>query len=1111
MKSKHEQGKKAAGKSHRAEGSLKEQLDFSESLIETAQVLILVLDTRGRIVRFNPYMEKLVGYDLNEVKGMDWFETFLSPEISRTIKPFFQQAIDNIQTRGNVNPILAKDGRTILVEWNDKTLKDKDGRTVGLLAIGQDITDRKRAETYREMEHEILRILNEPGDLQESIQHALVALKTRAEADAVGLRLQEGEDFPYFVQDGFSKDFLLTENTLAERGKDGGLCRDKDGHVSLDCLCGLVISGKTDPSRPIFSPGGSYWTNDSLVWLDLPSDQDPGMHLRNTCIQQGYASVALIPVRNRDLIVGLLQLNFKRKGRLTREAIEILEGIAAHIGSALMRKRAEDALRKSEETHRALVAGLPDTVMRFNRQGAHLFVPENVRTTVDLNAVRCIAKTHAELGFSKTQCRFLEESIRGVFDSGAPFETEFTVEGKTGTAIFNWRLVPERDALGAVYSVLAISRDITAHRKAEREYTTLFREMLDGFALHEIVCDAEGNPVDYRFLSVNPAFERMTGLKAEAIVGRTVREVLPCAEEHWIETYGKVALTGESIFFENYSADLGKHFEVTAFRPATGQFVCIFQDITDRKRAEDALRSSRQLLEATEALSAVGGWEWDVTAQVMVWTDGTYRIHELDSVSMPAGSPAHIERSLACYDPEDRLRVEDAFRRCIEAGEPYDLECAFTTTAGRRLCVRTMGRAIRKNGRVVKVQGNLQDITERKKAEAQQKNLQAECFQAQKMESVGRLAGGVAHDFNNLLTGIMGYTELCQEHVGVDHPIADWLDEIAKGAQRSANLTRQLLAFARKQTILPQFLDLNDAVSGMLKLLRRLIGEDIALVWMPGTDVWPIKVDPGQIDQILANLSVNARDAIGGVGRLTIETHNTVVDRASCSEYPEAAPGDYVVLMVSDDGCGMDRETLTHIFEPFFTTKEAGLGTGLGLATVYGIVKQNGGFITVDSAPGNGTTFRVHLPRCEKTVETSAVPQVPEARPGGFETILLVEDETSVRVTTALCLEAQGYAVLTAADPGEALRLAERHSSPIHLLITDVVMPCMNGRALAAKLTEKYPRMKCLFISGYTANVIAHRGILEEGVHFLAKPFTRDVMARKVYEVLKGGQTKGRE
>jgi len=391
----------------------------------------------------------------------------------------------------------------------------------------------------------------------------------------------------------------------------------------------------------------------------------------------------------------------------------------------------------------------------------------------------------------------------------------------------------------------------------------------------------------------------------------------------------------------------------------------------------------------------------------------------------------------------------------------------------------------------------LSDVTE-------QRNIERQLLHAQKMESVGRLAGGVAHDFNNLLTGIINYVELCRDRVPPGDPVRAYLDEILHDSRRSADLTRQLLAFARKQTVAPRVLDLNATVAGMLNILRRLIGEDIDLAWTPGQNLWPVRMDTSQLDQILANLCVNARDAIGGVGKITIETANTVVDESYCRAHAEAVPGRFVTLAVSDNGCGMTREVLAHLFEPFFTTKPREEGTGLGLATVYGIVRQNEGFINVYSEPGKGTTFRIHLPRFEGQAAISGPAETPPAPAGGNETILLVEDERSVRITTALFLEKLGYTVLAAESPEEALRRAAEHNGPLHLLMTDVVLPGMSGRDLAARLAETRPQINCLYISGYTANVIAHRGTLDPGVHFLAKPFTRDALARKVREALAG-------
>ena len=635
-----------------------------------------------------------------------------------------------------------------------------------------------------------------------------------------------------------------------------------------------------------------------------------------------------------------------------------------------------------------------------------------------------------------------------------------------------------------------------ALRASEENYRLLFNNMIDGFALHEIICDKDGIPVDYRFLMVNPAFERLTGLSPSKTIGRRVLDLMPGIEDFWIKTYGEVALTGKPTSFERYSASLDRWYKVEAFCPKHGFFGAVFADVTAQKKAIDTLKASeswfRSLIEgAPEAAFVQCDGIFRYVNQAMVKLMGATRAEDL--LGMP-----FTER----IAPEYHDAIRERIRAQLETGAAAPpVEQVYLRLDGTQVHVETTAVAIRfreQDGHMVFVR----DITARREAEAERSKLEEQLRQAQKMESVGRLAGGVAHDFNNLLMGIMNYAELCRDGLPADHPVRPWLDEITTDAQRSAGITRQLLAFARKQTIAPVPLDLNDHVAGMLKLMRRLIGEDIDLTWRPGAQDARVKMDPSQVDQILANLAVNARDAITGVGKITVETADAVFDADYCAEHRGTIPGTYVMLAVSDSGCGMDAETLAHIFEPFFTTKPAGQGTGLGLATVYGIVKQNEGFVNVYSEPGEGTTFRIYLRQYTEDRVQEKAEHAPAELPRGTETVLLVEDERSVRVTTALFLQSLGYTVLSAANPDEALRQAAEHRDPPHLLITDIVMPGMSGRDLAARLSETNRCMKCLYISGYTANVIAHRGILDEGVQFLAKPFTREDIARKVRQVL---------
>jgi len=373
-------------------------------------------------------------------------------------------------------------------------------------------------------------------------------------------------------------------------------------------------------------------------------------------------------------------------------------------------------------------------------------------------------------------------------------------------------------------------------------------------------------------------------------------------------------------------------------------------------------------------------------------------------------------------------------------------------------------------------------------------------LQSQKMDSIGRLAGGLAHDFNNMLGVILGSADLALEEIDTDDPIHAELVEIQKAAERSADLTRQLLAFARQQSFAPGVLNLNDAVGGMMEMLRRLIGENIQLSWEPVPKIWRVKMDPSQIDQVLANLCINAQDAIENTGHIAIKLRNKRFDEAYCEDHPRFEVGEFVQLTVSDDGHGMDQSTLEKIYEPFFTTKELGRGTGLGLATVYGIVQQNAGLINVRSVLGKGTTFEVYLPRYAATGPNSSDEDSALPAAGGNETILLVEDEPAILKLAGSMLERLGYTVLSAATPGEALRQAKARVGEIDLLLVDIIMPDMNGWDLATKLSSLDTKPRQIFMSGYTADVIVDTGVRIEDLHFLQKPFTQRELAAKIKE-----------
>ena len=396
----------------------------------------------------------------------------------------------------------------------------------------------------------------------------------------------------------------------------------------------------------------------------------------------------------------------------------------------------------------------------------------------------------------------------------------------------------------------------------------------------------------------------------------------------------------------------------------------------------------------------------------------------------------------------------------------------------------------------------IQNITVLKQVHKDRDYLTEQLAHVQKMESIGRLAGGVAHDFNNMLTVITGNSEIALSKADASSPLYENLQDILNAAERSANITKQLLAFARKQTIEPRILDINNTLEGMLKMLRSMIGEDIELIWNPDRNIWPVKIDPAQIDQILVNLCINSRDAVKYLGKIIIRTENIAVDEAFSSQYTGLKPGDYVLLTFSDDGEGMDKDVLEKIFEPFFTTKSVGKGTGLGLSTVYGIVKQNKGYIYVDSAPDEGTIFKIYFPRHKSDRVDADNNRVESKTEAQGETILVVEDNDLVRDVTEMLLKELDYNVLSTGDPSEAIRIIKECPKRIHLIVSDVVMPGMSGRDMAKKITNILPDIKILFMSGYNSDSIVHDSVLYEGLNFLKKPFTTSKLALKVREVL---------
>lgn len=696
-------------------------------------------------------------------------------------------------------------------------------------------------------------------------------------------------------------------------------------------------------------------------------------------------------------------------------------------------------------------------------------------------------------GFSREDSATLRDRCQRCLSEGTPVGYgEDAPPLAMGRQSFHAVFVPMSDSSGKTSHIAGIIDPDAARRKAEKELRQshdLLRAVIEAVPTAIIGLDLDGNVHSVW----NAAAEKMLGWSAQEVMGRPLPSV-PTERQGEFEGFReriRKGLTLNGVEVRRQRRDgtpIDYSIYASPLHDADGRIsgnIAVLVDIGERNRAKQALEASEAKLRGILENIGIG----------VVLINPKMEICEVNRQMREWFPTVDLSQCPLCYKVFHDPPREDVCEFCpaqktLQNGLVH--EVMTKTQRGNslrsyRLVAFPVFNAAKEVTAVIEM---VEDITEREQADQEKEKLQAQLAQAQKMESVGRLAGGVAHDFNNMLSVIIGYAELTLMNIAPEDPLYVQLQEVEAAARRSAALTRQLLAFARKQTVSPRVLDLNDTIFSMLKMLERLIGENIELIWSPAADLWPVKIDPSQIDQVLTNLCLNARDAISDVGKLIIATGNCSFDDAYCAGHKGLVPGDYTLISITDNGRGMDEETLSHIFEPFFSTKDQARNTGLGLATVYGIVKQNNGYIDVCSKPGEGTAFQVYFPReKDRRVEAGGLAQA-DILIRGTETILILDDEESILNLCASILKKLGYVTLTARSPREAIGLFEKHSEEIQLLLTDVVLPEMSGRDVAEKLVSMKPGLKCLYMSGYTANIIAPRGVLGKGVRLIQKPLT---------------------
>jgi two-component system cell cycle sensor histidine kinase/response regulator CckA len=769
------------------------------------------------------------------------------------------------------------------------------------------------------------------------------------------------------------------------------------------------------------------------------------------------------------------------------------------------RKRAVESLTRSEAEMRALFAAMTDVIFVLDASGRYLRIAPTDPTFLYEASAQMIGKTLHEV-FPKAEADLFLKHIRRALAEGKPHRVEYYLQMAGAEVWFDGNVSPM-----SADSVLWIARDITERKRAEAVLRETVRSKEEALAQLDTLLSSA--PIGFAFYTPDLVYRRINrylaainGLPVEQHLGKTLREVLPEMSLVLEPLLQQVMDTGEPILDLEITGEpnpnsLQKHYWLVSLYPVriqAGELLgagVLVSDITERKQAEVALRDSEERYRLLFESNPQPMWVYDVETLAFLAVNKSavhhygYSPEEFLSMTIEDIRPAEDLPAFYDFVARDPQGLERAgeWRHVTRDGSIIEVEI-------------TSHSLVFADRRAELILAN--DVTERNRLQAALLSSEEQLRQSQKLEAIGQLAGGVAHDFNNLLTAINGYSALALRRVGPDHAISSYLEEIKKAGDRAANLTRQLLAFGRKQLLQPLAINLNDIVGDMIKLLKRLIGEHVQLVTVPGTDLKQIKADPGQLEQVLVNLVVNARDAMPRGGTVTIETANTTLDGAYARKHVGVTPGEYVMLAVSDTGTGMDQDTRLRVFEPFFTTKEKGKGTGLGLSTVYGIVRQSGGNVWVYSELGKGTTFKVYLPQIEDEVAERAAAKEDLTRHRGTETVLLVEDEDMVRKLTIELLEESGYVVLEANGGERAMELFTAHPERIDLLITDVVMPRMSGKEVAEQLRNVHPETKVLFMSGYTDEAIVHHGIVDSHIAFIQKPFSENALTRKVREVL---------
>jgi len=995
-----------------ARAALRENEAKYRELVENANSIILRMDVMGNITFFNEFAQNFFGYSDDEIIGRNIVGTIIPP-VESTGRDLTEHVRDLCQRthlyKVDEQESTRKDGSRVWISWTNRPILDASGKVAGILCVGADVTDRKLAEDK----------LRERQAKLESIFRAVPA----------GMGVVVNRVFTE-VNDYFCAMTAYPRKEL------------------IGCSSRMIYASDED-----FQHVGS----DGYRQMD----------------ERGVGSVETrFKCRDGRVIEVLLSLSpimpGNPSGGVTFTALDITE-----------RKRAAQTLAQERNLLRTLIDIIPDCVYVMDAECRKVLSnPADLKAMGMKSLDEVIGKTDFDV-FPREVAEQFRADDMSVITTGQPLvNKEEVVPSADGST--RWILttkVPLRGEDGEIVGLVGVGRDISARKTAlealeesERRYRSLFNGMLNGYSLQEIICDAGGRPCDYRFLDVNPAWEKITGLTRDQVVGKTFLDIYKTVVDgSWIEKLGTVALSGRGIHFEQYSAPLGKYLEVTAYCPKRGQFAVTFTDVTERRRAEEEIQSLRTQIDFILGATKTG-------------------IDIIDS-----------EFNVRYVDPEWKKVYGDyAGRKCYEYFMGADKACpgcGIVTALKTRKVTVTEEVLMRENNRPIQVTTlPFQDksgewlVAEVNVDVSERKRLEAQLLQAHKMEAIGQLAGGIAHDFNNLLTGILGYANMLRLESVPGTTVHDGASTIEKAAERASELTKQLLGFARRGKFLRVPVDLHAIAHEVARLLSRTIDKNISITQRFTSQRAWVMGDPDQIEQAVLNLAVNARDAMPDGGELTVETDIVNLDESYCRGHADATPGNYVKVSVSDTGCGIPKELRERIFEPFFTTKQQGRGTGMGLAMVYGIVKNHGGFIRLYSEVGQGTRFDVYLPLSDE----NGIPAPAEkaALVKGTGRILFVDDEDVVREVASDMLRSLGYEVVTATSGSGAIEYYREHANEIDLAIIDLVMPGMGARECFHGLKQINPKLRAVLSSGYGLNGKAQETVDEGMRGFVQKPYT---------------------